>query len=170
MQVLIIHRISLAEIMHVDARPAPEKPQSTYQSLPKQFVGPDSWPKYTNLLCWTCSRVPYGYPRFLPKNARQSQGRDICEPEGNFCGWPCVGRYIMTEYPRSQVWDLLQTTLIFARLFEDSRDLREIPIAPRKDIMKPYKGDDGITEEEFQAKIDKLLAAAARAYVSEMKN
>ena len=137
-----------------------------YISLPKQFISPDDWPKVSNLKCWSCDRLFESYPKFVPLDPELISLNDklvtAWEPRGNFCGWNCVIDYIRTRLPKNKQWDAEQDTCKVAEMFAKAMSafaykpvIRIMP-SPEKTLMKPYCGNDGITEEEYQSMVNAL--------------
>lgn len=129
----------------------------TFIPLPKTFSGVSTWPSTSNLMCWSCGRIPKDYPRFIPTNASfDIDGKPICDPLGNFDSWHCVIRYIETELPKPQQWDLVKCTMIFAELFTGVK-YDKILGAPSKVRMEQYCGSGiGCTSDDFDRQIRML--------------
>ena len=157
MAILIIRGISVSEIINTVVRAPIKEQENTYCEIPRRFVGVEAWPKFTNLLCHVCHRVPVSYPKFLPKDPAVVRGRDECDVVGNFCEWTCVATYIEQEFPVARWWDLKETTLLFARQFPDAAALKSLPSGPSFRRMKIYAGNGGTTNEQHQEAIDRLL-------------
>lgn len=134
-------------------------PDDMYMEIPSIFRDVETWPKSTNLLCWTCDGVVKGYPKFMPSDPRIEDGIDVCKPNGNFCRWGCVQAYIdkyMPEHLRSDTSTLLCK---FANKFKEDGKKRVIKFASSepKFIMKAYCGPMGITREEYNTRCDSML-------------
>jgi hypothetical protein len=127
-----------------------------YSEIPKKFIDVESWPKFTNLKCWCCSRFFTTYPKFIPTNPEKTQsGKEICDPLGNFCEWNCPIRHIEKEFPKEQQKDAIELVLIFQEKFTGKRR-EKIMGSPDKTKMQQYCGIKGITEKQYQEEIDKL--------------
>lgn len=136
---------------------------TSYSTIPKKFTHVDEWPKMTNLKCHQCSRNFTTYPKFIPTcPERVFKGRHEethYTPKGNFCTWNCVIGYIYdtNRIHRDNKWDYEKNAIRVASLFE-KRKLVKIMPSPPKTEMKQYCGEFGLTEQEYQKKIDKLNA------------
>lgn len=155
--ILILTGIKLDQLAYVRA---PELPTKQYTELPKQFISVDNWPRKSNLKCWSCSLIPTSYPKFIPLYPTKIDGVDICDAHGHFCEWSCAARYIHINFNENK-YDMMKTLEIFAAKFNEQvsihipRSIRTqaISIAPSPTIMKDYRGNDGITEDEYRKKL-----------------
>lgn len=140
--------------------PAKEQPPSTrrvYTEIPRVFTTPDAWLRTSNLRCWECDQFPSGYPRFIPLEFRRTHSGGVtCTPEGNFCEWNCAVRYATREYDSATRWDLLKAICIVESLFTGDPPREKIPPAPSKTLMKAYRGDSGITPQQWQEQLRQL--------------
>jgi hypothetical protein len=134
-------------------------PDDTYMELPTIFRGVESWPKSTNLLCWTCDGKVTGYPKFMPSDPKVEDGVDICRPNGNFCRWRCVQSYIDHYMPVHLRSDASSLLCKFASKFNTEKTKQVIKFASSepKFIMKIYCGPGGITREEYDSRCDNML-------------
>jgi hypothetical protein len=106
-----------------------------YSQIPKRFTSVATWPKNTNLLCWSCGNSFSDYPKFVAMNPEIKNGDDICDVKGNFCRWPCASNYIDKEMPKSQKKDLHRFLTIFESKFSKRRK-EIIPCSPPKAMLK----------------------------------
>ncbi len=153
--IIIVRGISIQEIMTKTQEVVAKNKYIEYSELPKRFTSVEEWPKYTNLLCWECSRSISSYPKFIAKNPSIVNGNDICDPEGVFHTWNCGMKFAESHYTKDKCWDLHTSTLIFAKKFPDFNKTK-IPAALEKTKMKQYCGAEGITCEEYDELVDKL--------------
>jgi hypothetical protein len=132
---------------------------TTYSTIPKRFTTVAEWPKMTNLWCWSCSRAFTSYPKFVPRKREVVfiDGKETTHwiPHGNFCRWNCVIDYIRTVMPPNTRWDLEHNTCVVASIFEGKKILCILP-SPPKTEMKQYCGDGGLTELQYDEKIQLL--------------
>lgn len=128
--------------------------RSVYTKIPKRFTDVESWRRViSNLKCWTCDRLPYSYPKFIPTNPEIGpDGVETCEPKGNFDEWNCVIDYIRKNH-RDQAADLEELTCRFASKFA-GRKITKIQPSPPKTEMEQYGGT--LTAKQYQEKINQL--------------
>jgi hypothetical protein len=132
------------------------EPSVVYTEMPKKFTSVENWPKYSNLKCWECDRIPSSYPKFIPTNLEKDKdGHEICDPYGHFDEWNCAIRFITKEMPKDQQWDLLQSVCLFESKFSGKRREKIMP-SPPKYLMKAYCGQRGITLKQYNDKISQL--------------
>ncbi len=130
--------------------------EPVYTEIPKKFTSVAEWPTYSNLKCWKCNLLPESYPKFVPTNPEvDKDGRDICDPRGNFCEWNCVVRYIKKEYDKEEQPDLLKAVCLFESKFSGVYKAVIMP-SPPPTIMSDYCGKNGITAKQYRAEIAKL--------------
>lgn len=133
-----------------------KKPLINYSNIPSKFTSVEEWPELTNLKCWECDRLVTGRPKFIPINCKKTANdADVCNVLGNFDEWSCAVRYVMTQMPPDQRYDLLQAIYIYEAKFSGKKKLIIHP-SPPKILMKTYCGNAGLTPEEYQKKIDDL--------------
>lgn len=130
------------------------EPEIAYTEIPKKFTGVDTWPKFSNLLCWSCNLIPESYPKFVPMNPEVDRnGKDTCDVLGNFCEWGCAARYVNEVMPESQRWDLRKFIILFESKFSGAR--KEIIVfGPPKTEMKAYCGKGGLTPKQWRDKMN----------------
>lgn len=136
-------------------------PDDMYMEIPKMFHSVDTWPKTTNLLCWTCDGKCESYPRFMPSDPVCIDGVEKCKTNGNFCRWRCVQAYIDLYMPERMRADTSSLLCKFANKFPRDRlgqkkVIKFASVEP-KFIMKAYCGPNGLTREEYDARCDTML-------------
>jgi hypothetical protein len=122
-----------------------------YISLPTVFRDVTVWKHlHTNLKCWECDLSIGSYPKFIPRNPRVENVRDVCDVDGAFCEWGCVVRYI-SKFDKQKFLDTLRTVCLFESKFTGK--YREyIAPAPSKTSRKEYCGESGLSVKEFRDK------------------
>jgi hypothetical protein len=136
----------------------PIEKKTIYTEIPKKFTSVETWPQFSNLKCWCCDLPINGYPRFIPQNMeRDVNNNDICDVLGNFHEWNCAVKYVLSEFPKEQQWDALQSICLFESKFS-LRKREKIMPSPSKVIMKEYCGSSGITQKQYREKIIALNA------------
>lgn len=132
------------------------EPTENYDSIPATFTSAENWPKSTNLKCWSCARNFSTYPKFVPQNPRKdAKNNDVCDVLGNFDEWGCVIDFIETEMPPDQRWDLKESVVLFESKFSGSKKKKiKIMATPKRYLMKAYCGNHGLTEKQYQEKIN----------------
>jgi hypothetical protein len=135
---------------------AKKEPTIEYSEIPKKFISVESWPKSTNLLCWSCSRSFTNPPAFIPTNPKiDNENRDVCDVIGNFCRWSCASRYVKEVLPEPMRYDHNKYICLFESKFTDVR--REIvKPSPPKTEMQAYCGKNGLTPKQWIAKADSI--------------
>jgi len=140
-----------------------EDSYTTYSTIPKQFTSVEEWPKMTNLKCHQCSRGFGTYPKFIPTKPERvfRRGREEIHyiPSGNFCTWNCAISHIdeTQKTQKDSKCELKDSVYRVASLFE-KKSIVKILGSPSKTEMKQYCGEHGLTEQEYQKKIDKINA------------
>jgi len=130
------------------------EPETTYNEIPRKFISVETWPRSTNLLCWSCSLVPSGAPMFIPQCPEiTSTGTEICDAMGNFCNGGCAANYIDKFMPSVFHWDLLELLIRFESKFTGVR--RAIIPRPQSHTeMKQYCGPHGLTPKQWRDKAE----------------
>jgi hypothetical protein len=120
-----------------------------YDKLPIEFTSLESWPKKTNLKCWSCDLTFIGPPVFIPQNIHNSSM--VCN--GNFCSFFCAMRYINVNYSGVDAW---QYKCLLYQLYHKFNGVHviEIPEAPPKTLMVQYGGI--ITHADYVVQLNKL--------------
>lgn len=123
--------------------------------IPKRFEGVASWPKSSELLCWTCSRKLLSYPRFMPTSPEWNNGHLSCIPKGNFDTWPCVVSYMEITVPREQQWSAMRLICLAEAEFTGVERQR-IPPAIDKTLLIAYRGSPGMSATKFNQEMESL--------------
>lgn len=147
-----------------------------FDKIPLVFCGLDTWPKSTNLLCWTCNRAVKGRPWFEPqsidplsrgqvgvfvagKDLKKMSGltSEYCiNAKGNFCCANCVSRYIRTN-SRDLAERLNKLEMLrFVHEIFTGRSVPDIHPSPPVSEMIQYGGT--LTPQEYQKRIEDLAA------------
>ncbi len=127
-----------------------------YTEIPKKFTSVAEWPTFSTLKCWICDLLPESYPRFVPTNPEvDKDGRDICDPRGNFCEWNCVVRYVKKEYDKDEQPDILKAVSLFESKFSGVYKAVIVP-SPPKTTMSAYCGKNGLTVKQWRNEVIKL--------------
>lgn len=126
-----------------------------YTEIPRKFTDVITWPKFSNLKCWSCDQLPLSCPKFIPVNPDRVGDQDVCDIYGHFCDWNCAVRYIVTEFPKEQQWDALQAICLFESIFSGRKKEKILP-SPAKTCMKQYCGNKGITPKQYRDKIESI--------------
>ncbi len=126
----------------------------TYGTIPKKFTGPKTWPRSTNLLCWSCSRNFKTVPYFVASEMQTTSIGEIhMDRIGIFCTPNCTAKYINEKFKNDACWfDMMHRLKILYRELT-GKSVEKIMPSPDKTIMIPYCGEDGITEEQYAKKL-----------------
>lgn len=125
-------------------------PPVQYSKPPTRFTGVASWPRTTDLKCWTCDQLSSSYPCFIPMHYTEADGQPTCDAYGNFDKWPCVIRFINREYPAADCWDMHKAIVKIESLFTGLPPRKKIPEAPPKWLMEQYCGTGGLTLQQWR--------------------
>lgn len=127
-----------------------------FTSLPTKFTTWDRWPTSTNLKCWTCDRNFTTVPIFIVDDySINTENQRVITPVGNFCSDNCAQSYIDKNYTRNQHDNKTRYQLMMRRERTGDNTVVIKP-SPSKTTMKQYCGDHGITQTEYEKKIEKL--------------
>lgn len=159
---LILKGVSVGDFTAVDIlcgtrpRPRQEEAVDAWATIPTRFTSVATWPTHTNLRCWSCSRFPVGYPKFIALNPSvDADGNEVCDAWGNFCKWNCAARIINIEFPPNQRPDLHRALCRFESKFTGHRREKIMP-APPPYLMREYAGANGLTQTEYEARVTAL--------------
>jgi hypothetical protein len=125
-----------------------------YDSIPKKFSSLSTWPRHSNLHCWSCGRKFSSRPCFIPLNPEIIAHMTIYDVLGNFCRWNCVVRHVRKIYPAEYAWDIECSIRKLYKLYHDV-DVEQVVPSPDPYVMNFYCGDDGISSEDYDVLIDK---------------
>lgn len=146
-----------------------------YECLPDYFVNLETWPKSSNLLCWSCDTSFKGIPWTVPisKTIKNETFVDDSTPEiygttadpinpkireyyafqtlGCFCSEFCAQKYINRsgDMRIKNKWESGKLLLEIYRLIT-GRHIRYIPESEDKYIMMQYCGKKGISIAEYK--------------------
>ncbi len=98
-----------------------------------------SWPERSQFACWFCCHTFDEYPKVIPINLTNQQGKKIYHVIGNCCSWNCVKSYVLREFNN---FSLLNT--FFYDLFGES--IENIKIAPSPVCLQYFGGTMTIQE------------------------
>jgi hypothetical protein len=132
-----------------------------YDSIPHKFVEFKSWPRTTNLLCWTCDSSFHNIPIFIPCSIEPSAA-GIANDEkktvigsmdvlGNFCSWNCAAAYINTTFKGTDKWERHEFLKILYKRFTQEGITEIVPSEP-KTVMEQYGGFK--TRQEYREKLE----------------
>ena len=121
-----------------------------YDKIPKIFTGVESWPKSTNLKCWSCDFSFESRPCFIPTEVKETS----FQVHGNFCSFPCAALYINSKYKtQSEVWKLIDNLyFLYKKMY--GVYVCHIPLAPDRYCMRQYGGT--MEPHEFREKINQI--------------
>lgn len=134
----------------------------TYDKIPPVFVNVETWPKTTNLHCWSCSIEFPTRPYFIPERIKnRKEGGTEMLTHGVFCSANCAIRYLDTEYGVSDgnlsnklsKWDAYHGVKIVHRLFT-SKTVEKIAPSLPKTMMKQYGGN--LTKAQYRELLTKF--------------
>lgn len=157
---LILRGLTINDFAHSDSIYEPatvskslsDAQNIAYTELPSKFTSAMEWSKlFSNRKCWECDLQPMSYPKFIPENPTIESGEDVCDVHTHFCEWTCVVAYVMKNFTKEKIPDIMKTISLFESKFS-SRYRENIPAALPKTIMKPYIGNNGLTPKQFQEK------------------
>ena len=113
------------------------------------FKSIETWPKVTNIRCWTCDFTFTSIPIFIPISIRRGDDEWNISVLGNFCTFNCACRHII-DYLNP---DLLDSLIKLYYLFYNVK-INKIEPTPQRQIMEKYGGY--MSEEVFLSLIKKL--------------
>jgi len=134
----------------------------TYDKIPPVFTSLESWPKSTNIDCWSCSIEFTTRPYFIPERIKnRREGGTEMLTHGVFCSANCAIRYLNTDYGESgsvspsklSKWDAYHGVKIVHRIFT-SKQVEKIAPSPPKTLMKQYGGD--LTKAQYRELLAKF--------------
>lgn len=134
----------------------------TYDKIPPVFTSLESWPKSTNINCWSCSIEFTTRPYFIPERIKnRREGGTEMITHGNFCSANCAIRYLNTDYGQSgsvssdklSKWDAYHGVKIVHRIFT-SKQPEKIAPSPPKTLMKQYGGE--LTKAQYHELLAKF--------------
>lgn len=127
--------------------------------IPGQFCELDAWPRQIDLDCWYCGRnilgrpIPMSYNFRLDNRGSNSQRR-VFDVFGVVDTWNCYKKYI-SEVHHRQYDGYLRIMEKLYTIF-NNKPPGALPPAPDKSIMRRFSGPKGLTEKEYQEKINEL--------------
>jgi len=162
-----------------------------YDSIPRQFISKEKWPKQTNLLCWYCDCSFTGIPwpiiiscskTLLSGDSDTTDVSDVSllnassafnevlvmDTYGNFCQAGCSMAYTDTVIDPNIVnkHESKGLLLIFIEKMTGVY-VPHVPSSDRKTCMKKYSGPYGKTDEQYQEdnrqKSHKYMAAIEKS-------
>jgi hypothetical protein len=166
----------------VDSKP--ELDSIVFNKIPKTFTSINTWPKKTNLKCWTCDFTFDTVPKFVPvyiKERTNNTNNSSCQycysnqivdptcadckvlkalPDieigvlGNMCSFGCVALYINTNYHKRDVAFKLLDNLCELYRYFTGKNAHYIPPSPSKTDLVQYGGDK--LDIQFRAEIKKI--------------
>ncbi len=144
-----------------------------YDSIPTQFTTLDKWPKQTNLLCWTCDKVPSDMPWPIIIGCSKtlvSEDSDVADisdlvllnslsafkeilirdTHGNFCQPSCIIKYIdgVNDPNIVNKQECKRMTMSFIEFVTNSH-ISFIPGSDSRTVQQKYCGPHGKTEEKY---------------------
>jgi hypothetical protein len=165
-----------------------------YDTIPRQFITRDKWPKHTNLLCWYCDCAFTGIPwpviiscskTLLSGESDTSDISDtsllnsvlafnevlVMDTYGNFCQAGCSMAYVDTVRDPNIInkHESKGLLLIFIEKVTGVC-VAHVPCSDPKISMKKYSGPYGKTEDKYQEdnrqKSAKYIAAIEKSSLS----
>ena len=124
-----------------------------YDKLPSTFRDVKSWPKHTNLLCWTCHRSFDTKPLFLPKTIEQgaSSREVIMTVEGCFCCYSHIVDYILLRFNSYDQQSKMKLIEFLYLLFEGKKPKK---IRPSISIYTQEQYGGKLTRDQY----DKIMS------------
>jgi len=143
-------------VEHIEDIKLPLVLPHSFSEIPTKFTSWETWPKTSNLKCWSCNRNFKTTPIFIVDDfCHDISGIRVITPKGNFCSDNCAQHYINLNYHRGDRDDKTKYQLMMHKE-RTGENVLIIQPSPDKVIMKDYCGNEGISEEEFGKLIDKL--------------
>jgi|SRR3989344_5751968 len=135
-----------------------------YVALPPKFTSIDTWPKSSNLRCWSCSLTHNNRPVFIPRTMTvDSAGNIEMDVHGHFCTFNCAAKYIDEHFLNDNVRDnKIRFLKILYNIFT-GLTIRKINPAIDHTRMKQFVGDQGMGEREYRDKNAELFKLYANA-------
>jgi hypothetical protein len=129
-------------------------PSIIYKPLPKKFTTLEMWPKSTNLKCWSCDLNFDNIPIFLPTNIYNESGQITMDVHGVFCWFPCAVRYLRVQLSGDNLSNDRFRMLLALYKVIVGKSVVYIPQGVDKCCRQEFCGDDGLTVQMFQKKLD----------------
>lgn len=133
----------------------------SYVALPAVFTSLAAWPTKTNLWCWACHRPFKSRPIFIPDAVEKLETHNNADKAykmktyGCFCRWSCAQHYIDREYVGTAHDDRSKHLLMLHFIFTGKRAL-VIRGAPSTTERKKYRGENGLSDQQYQKKLDEF--------------
>jgi len=128
--------------------------------IPSVFTCLGKWPQKIDLDCWYCCRQIQCRPVPVPSDCNRRHGKLEVDVEGVCDTWNCAQAYINEVHGRNRL-ELTRMLRLIYPLFNEGQEIQFIPPAPPKFIMKRFCGPKGITDKEYQKKINDLQYASS---------
>ena len=137
-----------------------------YDKIPNVFTSLESWPETTNIKCWACKYSFSKMPVFIPTYLSEPDADMKIGVRGNFCGFNCAARYILTNFKtNSEIWKA-QDRLKYLHLLLTGTYLSDIQPSPEYTEQEEYGGN--MTQGQFCEEIKRLGKATGKAVPSDM--
>lgn len=125
-----------------------------YNKIPTVFTGLNTWPKSTNLYCWSCSFKFDTVPKFIPTYIRENNDLIEVGVMGNMCSFNCVELWIETHVSNKEKRYKLQNNLCYLYYLFTGKRINLIEPAICKTNLLQYGGT--MNEETFLIKMKEL--------------
>lgn len=145
-------QLLLENSSHTETAPT----EQTFDILPNIFTSMNTWPKSTNLHCWTCECTFLGHPIFIPLHIKNIS-TDIWDINtyGIFCSFSCATRHVLDFMAKSTF-----TNLYFLYFIFYNKTIDFIHPSPRRFNTRKYGGH--MTESEYIEEIRRLEHALTK--------
>ena len=148
--VLILRGVKLDSISLRTEKPQPTTVNSSddinYDKIPREYTR-NTWPRGTNLRCWSCGRRFNSQPFFVATKA-------LKDVEGNFCHPACAMTFIDAEVTKINRWDAVQQ--LYELVYQlTGRKVQRIMPAPKRFMRAEYGGP--LSDADFEEQLSSAL-------------
>lgn len=109
----------------------------------------DPWPTRTDLRCWYCTHTFENTPFPLPWSYNASENR--WRVRGVFCGPSCCKAYVLERDMAVKGRIMAWIDEIARKYYGYSYVMGELPVAPKRELLREYCGPKGFTIEQYRS-------------------
>jgi hypothetical protein len=111
-----------------------------YDKIPQIFTSLDTWPKSTNLCCWSCGFKFNGPPKFVPSYIRELDNTIEIGVLGNMCSFNCAESWIENHPMNREERYKMQNNLCYLFFVFTGKRISHIKPSPCKTNLLQYGG------------------------------
>jgi len=131
----------------------------TYNQIPYEFTGLDTWPKTTNLHCWYCTLQFDTVPLFIPEYIKTLTKNQLSfKVTGVICSFSCGISYIIEHYLSLEKNNYISNLHLLYSVFTGKKPI-VIGRSPCRNSLNKFGGH--VTETQYKSEI-KLLTDSIR--------